>query len=86
MPFAPGTGRSVFLEKFGAVAKGGRVGDAEGNNGLAGEILRFNKRTDWPGGDAPPDRVADQDSIIIGPIGDVGGGELHIALGFIGIF
>ena len=44
----------------------------EGDDGLAGEVGLLDERIDWPGREAPPDWVADEDGVVGVPIGNGG--------------
>ena len=44
--------------------------NAEGDDGLAVEVGLLDERIDWPGREAPPDWVADEDGVVGVPIGD----------------
>ena len=43
---------------------------AEGDDGFAGEVGLFDERIDWPGGESPPDWIADEDGVVGVPIGN----------------
>ena len=62
------------------------MGGAEGDDFFAVKIEMLQKRIGRPGGDAPPDWIADDDCVVVGPVWDFGGGEFDIAEGFVGIF
>ena len=53
--------------------------DAKWNNLFAGEVEFFDEGISRPGGDTPPNWVADDDGIVVGPIWDFGGDEFYIA-------
>ena len=42
----------------------------EGDDGLTGEVGLLDKRIDWPGREAPPNWVADEDGVVGVPIGN----------------
>ena len=44
----------------------------EGDDGFAGEVCLLDERIDWPGREAPPDWVADEDGVVGVPIGNGG--------------
>ena len=46
------------------------MGGTEGDDGLAGEVGLLDERIDWPGREAPPDWIADEDGVVGVPIGN----------------
>ena len=53
--------------------------DAEWNDFFACEVEFFDNGIGRPGGDAPPNWVADDNSAVVGPVGDFGGDEFYVA-------
>ena len=66
-----------------ALADAAAGGGAEGNDRLAGEVIGLDERVHRPRGDAPPDRVADVDGVIVGPVICGRGLERHVAQGLV---
>lgn len=46
------------------------MGGAEGDDGFIREVGLLDEGIDWPGGEAPPDWVANEDGVVGVPIGD----------------
>ncbi len=51
---------------------------AEGDDGFVGEIGLLDERIDWPGGETPPNWVADEDGVVGVPIGNGCGFEGNV--------
>lgn len=79
----PVAGAGERRELRAALADAAAGGGAEGNDRLAGEVIGLDERVHRPRGDAPPDRVADVDGVIVGPVICGRGLERHVAQGLV---
>ena len=68
MPRQPCAGVRHIRQQRVAFAQVGAGGGAEGNHSLAGEIIPRHKLVDRPGGDPPPDGVADTHRVVGFPV------------------
>ena len=74
----PCTCSGHLSELAAAVADTVAGGGAERNDRFAGEVVAFDKAVDRPCRLAPPERIAEQDSVIAFPIGNLDRGELGV--------
>ena len=75
----PVAGAGERRELRAALADVAAAGGAEGDDRLAGEVIGLDERVHRPRGDTPPDRVADIDGVIVGPVRHGRGLECHVA-------
>ena len=75
----PVAGAGERCELRAALADVAAAGGAEGDDRLTGEVIGLDERVHRPRGDAPPDRVADVDGVIVGPVRHGRGLERHVA-------
>ena len=59
---------SHISQQSAALPQAGAAGGCKGDNSLAGEIIVLHKIVDRPGGDAPPDWIADVNRVVFGPV------------------
>ena len=63
--FEPFARAGQFSQQFAALAKARAGGGAEGDDRLIGKIVGFHKGVYRPGGDAPPDGIADENGVVL---------------------